>query len=368
MNPDQKCIDPAPAVPAGAFATPAALALHNNFKVSVKTLRRSLVRCLHYLLAIQQRKVHRSLGYATITDYAAAVAGFTRNQTEMFLSLAAASGGLPRGPCGAGGRRHDLVAGAGRRDARAAGRRAAMDRRRRRTGVRGLRTALRSRADDEPTRPGTSRSCHGTDASGGRAPARGAGLPAGAGAPADTRCHIGFALTPEEYARWCALLEALRKRGHKATGGALLVAAYEALAGAETVDNAAGGIGYHIVLTQCPTCGAAELSNSRGRFHAPEALIQAARCDAVLQREDGSRRSSIPPRIRRRILARDGHRCRAPGCRNTRFLEIHHRLPVAAGGKAEPDNLVTLCSRCHRELHRRESALREAGRDPVAGA
>jgi predicted HNH restriction endonuclease len=31
------------------------------------------------------------------------------------------------------------------------------------------------------------------------------------------------------------------------------------------------------------------------------------------------------------------------------------------------ENLVTLCAHCHRELHRREDDLRQAGRDPVAG-
>ncbi len=80
---------------ATVLATPAALALHNNFRTSVHTLRRSLVRSLHYLVAIQDRKVHRALGYATITDYTAAVAGFTRNQTEVFLTLGRRLGAFP---------------------------------------------------------------------------------------------------------------------------------------------------------------------------------------------------------------------------------------------------------------------------------
>jgi 5-methylcytosine-specific restriction endonuclease McrA len=39
------------------------------------------------------------------------------------------------------------------------------------------------------------------------------------------------------------------------------------------------------------------------------------------------------------------------GCGQTRFLEIHHLVPRAAGGKNRQDNLVTLCASCHRLLH-----------------
>ncbi|MBU2502534.1 HNH endonuclease, partial [bacterium] len=53
----------------------------------------------------------------------------------------------------------------------------------------------------------------------------------------------------------------------------------------------------------------------------------------------------------RRVLARDGHRCQGPGCTNTRFLEVHHVLPRARGGTNRPDNLITLCSACHRHIH-----------------
>lgn len=79
------------------------------------------------------------------------------------------------------------------------------------------------------------------------------------------------------------------------------------------------------------------------------AEAEQAACDARVVKPNGRARQSIPPARRRAVLVRDGHRCRR--CGATRFLEIHHERPVSAGGGNEAENLVTLCSRCHRRLH-----------------
>jgi 5-methylcytosine-specific restriction endonuclease McrA len=55
--------------------------------------------------------------------------------------------------------------------------------------------------------------------------------------------------------------------------------------------------------------------------------------------------------VRREVLVRDAHRCRMPGCGRSRFLEVHHVRPRAAGGSNRAENLVTLCSGCHGVLH-----------------
>ncbi len=75
------------------------------------------------------------------------------------------------------------------------------------------------------------------------------------------------------------------------------------------------------------------------------------RCDAVISRPGQRNKSTIPPRIRREVLARDKHRCQAPGCHRTRFLEVHHLTPRSRGGDNKPDNLITLCGACHRLWH-----------------
>ncbi len=56
----------------------------------------------------------------------------------------------------------------------------------------------------------------------------------------------------------------------------------------------------------------------------------------------GRRSRSIPPRLRRFVLWRDGG-CAADGCTSRYRLQPHHRQPRAQGGSNEPDNLTTLC-------------------------
>lgn len=33
-------------------------------------------------------------------------------------------------------------------------------------------------------------------------------------------------------------------------------------------------------------------------------------------------------------------------------LNVHHIKPVSQGGGDEPENLITLCVECHKEIHR----------------
>jgi len=88
-------------------------------------------------------------------------------------------------------------------------------------------------------------------------------------------------------------------------------------------------------------------------------LLERAECDGEIQQADGRLVQIVPPRLRRTVLARDGHRCRAKGCGHTQHLQVHHIQPIGAGGKTMPDNLITLCSRCHRALHEGERELED---------
>jgi Holliday junction resolvase RuvA-like protein len=63
-------------------------------------------------------------------------------------------------------------------------------------------------------------------------------------------------------------------------------------------------------------------------------------------------KQTIPPSLRRAVLHRDHARCRAPGCKNTRFLDLHHIQLRCEGGQHQLENLICLCGVHHRAAHR----------------
>lgn len=70
----------------------------------------------------------------------------------------------------------------------------------------------------------------------------------------------------------------------------------------------------------------------------------------------------LTPVQRRELLRRDGYRCRTPGCPNVLWLHAHHIQFYCEGGGTTPDNLVIVCSRCHRNVH--EGHFHVSGRAP----
>jgi hypothetical protein len=64
----------------------------------------------------------------------------------------------------------------------------------------------------------------------------------------------------------------------------------------------------------------------------------------------GRKTRTIPPAIRRALKKRD-RGCRFPGCTCTRFVDAHHIVHWADGGKTRMENLVLLCRRHHRLVH-----------------
>ena len=70
---------------------------------------------------------------------------------------------------------------------------------------------------------------------------------------------------------------------------------------------------------------------------------------------------------RLRIFERDGYRCRICGCAGK--LECHHEPPVPKSGPVsvdaffDPARLLTVCSGCHVELHRKRSPEQQDWQD-----
>ncbi len=191
--------------------------------------------------------------------------------------------------------------------------------------------------------------------------------------PVDVRLRF----TPEQYARYEALMEAATMGGRTQSREETLLAALESLAAgggdftrvksasasepepgpASSTRPAASPAPataprYHVTVHQCPDCGKAEVVTNGGNRPVALPELQAILCDARIQRPGERNTATIPPARRREVLARDGHRCRGRGCGGTRFLDVHHVVPRDHGGTNDPENLITLCAPCHRLIHR----------------
>jgi hypothetical protein len=66
---------------------------------------------------------------------------------------------------------------------------------------------------------------------------------------------------------------------------------------------------------------------------------------------------TIPPWLARLVHARD-QGCRFPGCRRTRWTQIHHIVHWADGGPTNLDNLITLCGHHHRLIHEHDWTIK----------
>jgi hypothetical protein len=192
-------------------------------------------------------------------------------------------------------------------------------------------------------------------------------------AAAEVPVRVSVELMPEQFARWEVLLEKLARSGVTGDRAELL---FDALAcklddlnsfmtenKAETAPRGASRteiptqtsvpvvahVPFQIHVHRCPDCGKMEIGGrplgSAGR--------ERIACDAAVSTPGERNQTTIPPRVRREVLARDRHRCRAPGCGRTRFLEVHHIKPRNLGGTNDPANLITLCAACHQLWHER---------------
>ena len=182
--------------------------------------------------------------------------------------------------------------------------------------------------------------------------------------------RVALEMTPEQFARFEALVEKAHKLGAVPAGSTrvdTLLAGLDALAkgtsnhatasdektSAKPARRRVFPAPFQVHVHQCPECGKSTVQTSRGEIEISKADAERTECDARIKRPGHPNAATIPPTLRIEILSRDRFRCRAPGCGNSRFLEVHHVKPRSAGGGNDPDNLVTLCSACHRLHHER---------------
>jgi uncharacterized protein DUF222/HNH endonuclease len=126
----------------------------------------------------------------------------------------------------------------------------------------------------------------------------------------------------------------------------------------------AGELPHVTVLVDVPALqgdpgGRAEFPDA-GAIHPEIARVWA--CDASVGRvvmkgrteplDVGRRTSVVPPAMRRAVVVRDRH-CRFPGCdRPVSWCDCHHIVHWADGGPTAVGNLILLCRRHHRLLHK----------------
>lgn len=55
--------------------------------------------------------------------------------------------------------------------------------------------------------------------------------------------------------------------------------------------------------------------------------------------------------FREKVLWRDGYKCQHPRCKSTSNLQAHHIIFRSRGGSHTPSNGITLCQKCHQQLH-----------------
>jgi len=322
---------------------------------------------------IEARGLYRDLGHSSMAQYAEVALRFSPAKTAQFLRLASRLRELPA-------LRAALAAGRlGWTKARAVGRVATPQ-----TEQLWIANAQKLTRDDLEARVVAARAAQRARRRAGSPPAAGheqaslltPGSPAAlrasgktpaatptaspaAGAELAPPVTVAIRFAPEQYALWLSLLERLHKRRAAPAGqdrAELLLAALAAYV--EAAPHGAGraesadAAPYRIVMFRCEACGSTRVETPAGPRPVAPAAAAAALCDARVERE-GRTRATIPPAVRRAVLARDRHRCQAPGCRHTRFLEVHHRVPRAAGGSNAAGNLITLCSACHRLWHER---------------
>jgi hypothetical protein len=133
----------------------------------------------------------------------------------------------------------------------------------------------------------------------------------------------------------------------------------ESLARGAQAEDIAGG-----AQAECPARGAQAECPARGARRGSEEPAEDPARDICWQnpRLHFNEEARLPtPAQRREILRRDGYCCSTPGCPNHLWLELHHVVPYSEKGKTLPANLITLCSRCHKNAH--EGRMTISGQD-----
>jgi hypothetical protein len=165
---------------------------------------------------------------------------------------------------------------------------------------------------------------------------------------------VRIELPPEVYALWRqARVVIAAERGTEISDADFVETICR---GAIAPGSGAGGPAHQIAYQQCPDCRRATQNGAGREIDISPEVFERASCDArVIGSLDATAperaTTTVTPRLREQVFARDRQRCTVPGCRSARNLDVHHIIEQARGGTHELWNLTLLCSGHHAALH-----------------
>src|ERR1044071_9385470 len=174
----------------------------------------------------------------------------------------------------------------------------------------------------------------------------------------EARTHVvRFELSAPTFAQLRQAHQALDDdRGRRLSDDDLVAALCDAVLAGAVGSGPSGRARFQIAVTVCERCQRGWQDGAGAKIAIDAAAVERALCDAQHIGSldgDGPERAhqDVPPSMVRFVWRRDGGRCRVPGCRSARGLEIHHLVHRADGGTNEASNLALLCSSCHLAHH-----------------
>ena len=184
------------------------------------------------------------------------------------------------------------------------------------------------------------------------------------------RRKITLEVSPETYDLWRKLHAlAAEEHGQRLSDDELIRSVYRRAYGGEAeIAKRGGSPAYKIALKQCPDCKRAWQYSGGRDIEVDPAVVECAACDAV---QLGSLDAAVPervtttvtPRKREQVLARDGFCCTVPGCRRNVGLDLHHIEFQSRGGGHELGNIITTCSLHHKAIHTGKLVIRGSAPD-----
>ncbi|MDB4952860.1 MAG: endonuclease [Myxococcales bacterium] len=168
---------------------------------------------------------------------------------------------------------------------------------------------------------------------------------------------IRLEVTPATYALWMQAQQLLeQEHGMRLDDDQIAAGMARGVVEGGAANEAPTRAKFQISITQCEKCRQGWQLAAGKEIAIQRSAMERAECDAQFIGHvdaDNPPRSVqlVPPRVRQQVWVRDQGRCRVPGCRSSRHLEVHHIVFRSEGGDNSPRNLLVLCSSHHTALH-----------------